>query len=209
MLFRNVRLLKYVLKVIHHRTPFPHPVVWTQTLAVGNMEKPQNFIKAVSWNCTAYYVYHEVNFQAPVVASAWKTMVARNEQNTHNYSQFLDSDTEIGISLLGGIAHARLLYQRVQSFIEEKLKHLSQGIFGTHVDYRRMFLPLFDMSSERDHFLSLFVLQPFFLANRISGRFRIIPIVLLVLLSNQGLREKLLLVGKLCQKRAPSKTNCT
>jgi len=27
--------------------------------------------------------------------------------------------------------------------------------------------------------------------------------------ASQGLREKLLLVGKLCQKRAPSKTNCT
>jgi len=38
-------------------------------------------------------------------------MVAESEQNTRNYSQFLDSDTEIEISLLGGIAHALLLYQ--------------------------------------------------------------------------------------------------
>ena len=79
------------------------------------MEKPQNFIKAVSWHCTAYYVYHEVSFQAAVVVSAWKTMVSSNEQNTHghNYSQFLGSDIEIAISLLGGIAHALFFDERV------------------------------------------------------------------------------------------------
>jgi len=100
---------------------------------------------------------YEVSFQAPEVVSAWNTMVARNEQSTHNYSQFLDSDIEIRISLLGGIAHA-LLYQRVQSYIWKKLKHFNWGISGTHVDYWRMFLSLFDMSSERDHFLSPFVI---------------------------------------------------
>jgi len=38
--------LEICLKVIHHRKQFPHPVIWIQTLAVGNIEKPKNFMNS-------------------------------------------------------------------------------------------------------------------------------------------------------------------